>query len=248
MGVDSIARLRQIRAALDAAGMVKVPQLADQLRVSEMTVRRDLDTLVEQGFATRVRGGAMARGPQQFADRFGREARAKARIADKLVPLVGDGGAIGIDASSTLQRLAAALDKVRDLTVVTNSVESFGVLSAQPSLTALLTGGRLDPRTGSLVGPMATRAAEDVVLRRLFLSAAGLDAGFGTNEATLEEAEVKLAFVAVAKSVVVAVDSTKLGQLGSARCVPLEGIDVLVTELDPSDGRLDPFREHCEIH
>lgn len=247
MGVDSITRLERIRAELDASGRVKVPELAAELGVSEMTVRRDLDLLVDHGMATRVRGGAMARGPQPFADRFGRQAKAKDRIAEKLVGLVGEGGAIGLDASSTLQRLAAALDEVRELTVVTNSLESFAVLSGHPSLTALVTGGRLDPRTGSLVGPMATRAARDLLLRRLFVSAAGIDPRHGTTEATLEEAEVKLALADVAGSIVVAVDSSKIGQRDSARCIPMERIDVLVTELDPDHDLLTPFRGQCEI-
>ena len=142
-------------------------------------------------------------------------------------------------------RLGSA--SVRELTVLTNSVESFAVLSAQPDVTALITGGRLDPRTGSLVGPMATRATSDVTLRRLFVSAAGVDARFGTTESTLEEAEVKLALAAVARSVVVAIDSTKLGQPGSARCIPIERIDILVTELEPTDALLDAFRDRCQI-
>ena len=247
MGVDSIARLQRIQAELDSTGLVKVPQLAAELGVSEMTVRRDLDTLVDHGVATRVRGGAMARGPQPFAERFGRQARAKSRIAEKLLTIVGDGGAIGIDASSTVQRLAAALDTVRDLTVLTNSVDSFAVLGAHPAVTALITGGRLDPRTGSLVGPMATRSIGDVTLRRLFVSAAGIDPRFGTTESTLEEAEVKLALAEAARSIVVAIDSSKLGQPGSARCIPLDRIDILVTELAPSDALLDPYRGACEI-
>ncbi len=247
MGVDSIARLQRIQAELDSTGLVKVPELAAELGVSEMTVRRDLDTLVDHGVATRVRGGAMARGPQPFADRYGRHARAKSRIAEKLLPLVGDGGAIGIDASSTVQRLATGLDSVRELTVLTNSVDSFVVLGGHPAITALITGGRLDPRTGSLVGPMATRSAGDVMLRRLFVSAAGIDARLGTTESTLEEAEVKLAMAAVARSVVVAVDSTKLGHLGTARCIPLHRVDILVTELSPDDELLEPYRDSCDI-
>lgn len=247
MGVESITRLQRIRAELDSAGMVKVPELAAELGVSEMTVRRDLDTLVDHGVATRVRGGAMARGPQPFAERFGRQARAKARIAEKLLPLVGDGGAIGIDASSTVQRLAAFLDSVRELTVLTNSVDSFAVLSSKPAVAALITGGRLDPRTGSLVGPLATRAVSDIALRRLFVSAAGIDSAFGTTESTLEEAEVKLALAAASRSIVVAVDSTKLAQSGTARCIALERIDILVTELAPNDAQLEPYRGLCEI-
>ncbi len=247
MEVGSIARRQRIRAELDSIGMVKVPELAAELDVSEMTVRRDLDALAAQGVATRVRGGAIARGAQPFAERFGRQARAKALIADKLLTLVGDGGAIGIDASSTLQRLAVALDSVRDLTVVTNSVDSFSAMADHQAVTALLTGGQYDPRTGSLVGPLATRSTRDLSLRRLFVSAAGVDAVSGTTEATLEEAEVKLALADVARSVVVAVDSSKLEQVAAASCLPLARIDILVTELSPGDERLAPYREHCDV-
>src|SRR5688572_22963223 len=109
MSVDAIARLERIRAELDSLGRVRVSDLARSLRVSEMTVRRDLDALAELGVVHRVRGGALALGPQPFADRYGQQARAKDEIADKLVALVGDGGAIGLDASTTLQRLAARL-------------------------------------------------------------------------------------------------------------------------------------------
>jgi DeoR family fructose operon transcriptional repressor len=247
MSVDAISRLEQIRAELDAEGHVKVADLADQLGVSEMTVRRDLDALVDLGVVQRVRGGALAIGPQPFADRYGQQARAKDAIATKLLPLVGDGGAIGLDASTTLQRLAARLQGARGVTVLTNSIESFTVLSHHPGVTALLTGGHLDPRTGSLAGPLATRAAQDVALRRLFVSAAGVDPAAGTSEATLEEAEVKRALADTAATVVVAADSTKLGQRGAARCLSLDRVDVLVTELDPAHPLLDPYRSHCEV-
>jgi DeoR family fructose operon transcriptional repressor len=243
MSVDAIGRLQRIEALVRNAGRVKVSDLADELDVSEMTIRRDLDLLAEEGVVQRIRGGAMAVGPQPFAERFGRQVRAKNRIATKLAPLVGDGGAIGIDASSTLQRLAAGLSGVRDLTVVTNGPETFGALSDRTGITALLTGGQLDPRTGSLVGPLATRSARDLLLRRLFVSAAAVDPVHGTSEATLEEADVKLALADVASEVVVAVDSSKLGSRAAARGIGPERVHTLVTELDPSDAKLDAFRE-----
>jgi DeoR family fructose operon transcriptional repressor len=247
MSVDSITRVERIRAELEGHGRVRVADLAAELGVSEMTVRRDLDTLAEQGVVQRVRGGAVALGPQPFAERYGHAARAKDRIAAKLLRLVDDGGAIGIDASTTLLRLAARLDGVRNVTVVTNSVESFAVLNGHAGVTGLLTGGQHDPRTGSLVGPLATRAAGDVLLGRLFISAAGVDLAFGTTEATLEEAEVKQALAASAAEIVVAVDGSKLDQRGAARCLPPERIDVLVTDLDPRDARLRPWRSHCRV-
>ncbi len=242
MNVQGVERLDVLRRRLEADGRLVVADVAADLDVSDMTIRRDLEVLVDEGVARRVRGGAVAIGPQQFTARTRQHARAKARIAEKLLDLVGSGGAIGVDASSTVQRLAGRLHDARDLTVLTNGPDTFRVLHDQPGVTALLTGGELDARTGSLVGPLAARAAHDVLLRRLFVSAAALDPELGSSEATLEEADVKLALAGSAGEVVLAVDASKLGHRAPARAFPLERIDVLVTELDPSDSRLDGFR------
>jgi DeoR family fructose operon transcriptional repressor len=247
MSIEAVDRLEKIEARVRTAGRVKVTELAVELAVSEMTIRRDLDLLADQGLVRRIRGGAVALGPQPFAERFSRNARAKDRIAAKLLDLVGDGGAIGIDASSTLQRLAGNLGQVRELTVVTNGPDTFAALQDARGVTALLTGGQRDPRTGSLVGPMATRGAREVLLRRLFISAAAVHPRHGTSEATLEEAEVKLALTDLADEVILAVDSSKLGQRAPARGLPPERVDVVVTELDPADPRLDPYRERWRV-
>jgi DeoR family fructose operon transcriptional repressor len=247
MNVETIDRLELIRKQLDRDGRVRVSDLATELDVSEMTVRRDLDMLVDEGVAQRVRGGALAARPQSFADRFQRNSRAKARVADKLLDLVGEGGAIGIDASSTLQRLAVRLGAQRDLTVLTNSPDTFAVLQDHAGVTALLTGGELDKRTGSLVGPMASRAARDLSLRRLFVSAAAVDATLGTTEMSLEEADVKLALGEVAAEIIVAIDSSKLGHRAAARTFMLDRVDILVTDLDPGHTRLDAYRDHVRL-
>ncbi|MET0726815.1 MAG: DeoR/GlpR family DNA-binding transcription regulator [Acidimicrobiales bacterium] len=247
VSIDAIARLMQIRSQVESEGRVTVRQLAVELGVSEMTIRRDLDALADEGALRRVRGGGLALGPQPFADRFGRHARAKERIAAKLADLFGEGGAVGMDASSTLQRLAGSLDGARDVTVVTNGPESFNTLQGRPGVTPMLTGGELDPRTGSLVGPLTSRAIREFSFRRLFLSAAGIDPELGTTEVTIDEAEAKLAFAAVSAHVVVALDSSKLGHLEPARCLSFDRIDILVTELEPDDLLLRPYRKLVQL-
>ena len=247
MNVQALERLEAMRRHLDTDGRVRVGDLAVEFDVSEMTVRRDLEMLVDEGVAQRVRGGAIAVGPQEFATRFRQNARAKAKLAEKLLRLVGTGGAIGIDASSTLQRLATRLGEARDLTVLTNGPDTFRALQEHPGVTALLTGGALDARTGSLVGPLAARAADDVMLRRLFVSAAAVDPELGSSESTLEEADVKLALSRSAAEVVLAVTSSNLGQRAPARAFPLDRVDLLVTELDPADARLDVYRSTARV-
>ena len=69
----------------------------------------------------------------------------------------------------------------------------------------------------------------------------------GSSESTLLDAEVKLALANAAAEIVLAVDSSKLGHRAPARCFAIDRIDVLVTELDPRDTRLDPYRDVVDV-
>ncbi len=240
-------RLDWMKRRLDADGRVSIGAAAAELGVSDMTIRRTLQELEAQGLARRVRGGAVAVGPAAFATRHRQGARAKTLIAAKLLGLVHTSDAIGLDASSTMLRLATSLTNTRDLTVVTDGLETFQALQGAPGVSAQLTGGKLHPRTGSLVGPLACRGAGSLILTRLFVSAAGVDPVHGASETELDEAEVKRAFAAVSQEIVLGVAASKLGSPAVARSLDWEGVDILVTELDPADRRLDPYRHRAKI-
>ena len=240
-------RLAWLQDRLASAGTVTIAEAAETLDVSEMTIRRDLVELEERGVARRVRGGAQAVGPQQFAERHQRATRAKSRIAAKLRELLPTAGVVAFDASSTVTRLASLLRGARDLTVLTNGYETFVALQGQPGIEPVLTGGRLDTRTGSLVGPLACRSAAQLSAALFVTSAAAIDPSRGSMEVTLEDAEVKRTFAEHAASVVVAVDWSKAGHSSVALALAWDQIELLVTELDPADRRLDPYRELVEI-
>lgn len=241
------ARLSWLRATLRRSGDVRVAEAAAALGVSELTVRRDLQELEALGEVRRVRGGAVGTGPRSFPARRSAGARAKARIAAKLVDLVPETGNVAFDASSTVGRLAATLPPRRGLTVVTNGPDTFSTLQGRPGVDVVLTGGGLDPRTGSLVGPIACRGAGHLLLTALFASCAALDPVVGPSEPCLEEAEVKRALADVAGEVVLAADASKLGRRADATGLPWDRITVLVTDLDPGDARLDPYRSVVEL-
>lgn len=240
-------RLGWVRGQLDEHGSVRIGPAAKSLGVSEMTVRRLLLELESLGMARRVRGGAVAILPVAFQGRHGMQPRAKALIAAKVRTLVPASGAIGIDASTTNVRLASAIDRARDLLVITNGPQAFAALQDKPGLTPILTGGTLYASTGSLVGPTACHAAGSLLLNRLFLSAAALDPIIGSSETAIEEAEVKRAMAAVAAEVVLAVDSSKLDNRAIVPVLALTQIGILVTELSPTDPRLDAYREFAQI-
>lgn len=246
-GTVAEARLHWLTERLRETGAIGIADAAAQLGVSEMTVRRDLAELEERGAARRVRGGAVPLGPQPFAQRHRTRARAKGRIATKLLSFVPESGAVAFDASSTVMRLATSLPRCRDLTVITNGPDTFTALQGLPGVTPILSGGRLDPATGSLVGPVACRAAVQLTVDRFITSAAALSATTGAAESTLDEAEVKRSLASGAGEVVLAADASKLEGRGLAVALDWSDIDILVTDLDPSDDRLAPYRALARV-
>jgi DeoR family fructose operon transcriptional repressor len=241
-------RLDWLRDRLETDGTVQLRDAAQELGVSEMTIRRDLQELEGLGVVRRVRGGAVATGPSPFGERRRQHARAKAKIASKLLPMVPLAGAIALDASSTMLRLASVLEGAQDLIVMTNGLETFDALQGKPGVHAILTGGAHDPRTGSLIGPMATRAAAGLHVNVFFLSAAAVTSDDGASEATLDEAQVKQAFAHTANRVVLAVDGSKLDQRSLAAGLAWDQVDSLVTDLGPDSPRLKAYRALAALH
>lgn len=243
------AEMRRVQLSdlLRSEGSLTIERASQAFAVHPMTIRRDMQALEEEGVARRVRGGVVLVGPDDFRRRQGRNLGAKRKIAEKLVPLVKGLSAVGLDASSTIYQLACEIRDVENLTVLTNGLAAFDTLQFRPGLRVYLTGGELEERTNSLTGPLATAAISSFVLDACFVSTSSLDPMIGSSELTMGEVEVKRAMATAARRVVLAADSSKLTSKAMARSLPMDRVDVLVTELDPDDNRLDPFRGSLEL-
>ena len=126
-------RQKLILGEVRRLGAVRVSDLTELLSVSEMTVRRDLDSLAASGFVEKVHGGATAH-RRLSADEPGFEVNSHRQLAEKesiaraAAELVRPGQAIGLTAGTTTWRLAHHILGVPDLTVVTNSIAVANVL------------------------------------------------------------------------------------------------------------------------
>jgi DeoR/GlpR family transcriptional regulator of sugar metabolism len=230
-------------------GGVRLSELASSLGVSDMTVRRDVEALVEQGLLARVHGGVMPvdtpADEPAFATKRVRQAAEKAAIARAAAALVGPGSAVGISAGTTTAALAQELTQVNSLTVVTNSVAVSDVLhrAENPSHTVILTGG-IRTRSDALVGPAATAVLAGLNLDLLFLGVHGMDDRGGFTTPNLAEAETNRALVTAARRVVVLADHSKWGVVGIATIIPLADAQVLVTDDGLDRGVLGLLRSH----
>ncbi|WOF24264.1 DeoR/GlpR family DNA-binding transcription regulator [Microbacterium betulae] len=246
--LDAERRRERLVALAHEADGVLIDAAAELFAVSTMTIRRDLLDLEAEGRVRRVRGGAVAaETARAFDARSAVRATAKRAVAAKALSLVPRRGVVALDASTTVHALAASLGSRDRLMVCTNAFETFQAANRLEGVTAVLSGGAAEPTTGSLVGPIARRSLSSVYFDVFFASADAVDPSDGTSEVSVEEAEVKRMLAAGASRTVLCVDASKLGRRSVARALESDEISAIVTELEPSDPRLDPYRSLAEI-
>ncbi|MCF6524385.1 DeoR/GlpR family DNA-binding transcription regulator [Streptomyces sp. JJ36] len=231
-------------------GGVRVNELTRRLRVSDMTVRRDLDVLARQGALEKVHGGAVPVAEASthepgFEAKSSLEPSAKEDIARAAAAMAAPGSALALSGGTTTFALARHLLDVPGLTVVTNSVRVADVFhSAQRTrgegfpapgaATVVLTGGVRTP-SDSLVGPVADAAIRSLHFDVLFLGVHGISVEAGLSTPNLAEAETNRQLVRSARRVVVVADHTKWGTVGLSSFAALSEVDTLVT-----DGGISP--------
>jgi DeoR/GlpR family transcriptional regulator of sugar metabolism len=229
-------RRSTIVALVEESGAVRVSDLVDQLGVSDMTVRRDIEQLAREGLVERVHGGALAVGGRSteepgFTAKSALMTPQKRAIAAAAAALVEPGSSIGISAGTTTYEFARAVRGVPDLTVVTNSIPVAQLLheSGTPGQTVVLTGGVRTP-SDALVGPVAVGALRMLHVDRLFLGVHGMDARAGLTTPNLVEAETNRAMIESSRRLCVLADHTKWGTIGLSTIVELAEVDQLVTD------------------
>jgi DeoR/GlpR family transcriptional regulator of sugar metabolism len=238
-----------ITAQLRLHGAVRVGDLAALLEVSEMTVRRDLDTLSEAGVLDKVHGGATLR-DDRSAFEPGFDAKSRRNLEEKIAigraagTLVRAGTSIGLTAGTTTYHMAMSLLDVVDLTVVTNCIHIAEYLHQFPRAdrTVLLIGGTRTP-SDALVGPTAVQTLAQLQLDMVFMGVHGMSAkGFTTPN--LAEAETNRAFVQTTNDVVVLADHSKWNMNGFCTIMPLSSAAMVVTDSSlRTDARIVLARE-----
>jgi len=226
---------RVLRLLIDAdAGVLRVSQLSDALAVSEMTIRRDLESLERQGLVRRVHGGAMhvsnsAILEKSFIDRGREYNREKAAIGRAAASLVHQSDVVILDAGTTTLQVARHLE-ARRLTVVTNALPVATELAGRDGISAILLGGNLKGPELCTVGPIATESLSKMAADIVFLSCSGFSLERGMTDPDLREAEVKRAMMRAARRVVLVADSSKYAAVCFAQIAPLEALHTLVTD------------------
>ncbi len=219
-------------------GFASLPDLVNQLAVSESTVRRDLDALEEVGIIRRTHGGAFYSGPSpnlpHFKQRQESEWEKKKAIALATVGLIDDGDTLLLDSGSTTYELARLLVG-RPLQIVTNSLPVANLFNTDASTDLILVGGYVHARSGAVHGPYAREMLSSLHVRRTIISAAGInDRGiFNTNRMLVEAQQ---GMMQAADEVILVADSTKFGHQSLALVCQLDTIQKVVVDCHIADS------------
>jgi DeoR/GlpR family transcriptional regulator of sugar metabolism len=246
-----LARQRQalILDRVRQSGGVRVADLVRELEVSDMTVRRDLEILHEQGLLEKVHGGAttpsrLTSYEPAFATKSALQQAEKAAIADEAAAMVEPGMAIAISAGTTTYALAGRVAEIPGVTVVTNSLRVAEILhlAGRRDQTVILTGGVRTP-SEALVGPFGIAQLRTVHLDLVFMGVHGMDARAGFTCPNLMEAETDRAMIEAGRRLVIVADHTKWGVVGIATIARLDQADALVTDVGLDADALAVVRE-----
>ena len=229
------------------SGSAQVAELATAFGVSEMTVRRDLRDLEQEGKLTRVYGGAVAADEPSFAEVVVERLDRKSRIGAAAAELVRDGQTIMLDIGTTTLQLARHL-RGRSVTVITSNLAAYEELLPETSVELVLLGGVVRRNYRSLVGVLAEDALRQLRADVAFLGASGIEKDLSVLDSTMVEAPIKRAMLASATRSVLLADSAKFGMRGVVRVCGPEELDTLVTDTDaPADARLKLARAGVEV-
>jgi DeoR/GlpR family transcriptional regulator of sugar metabolism len=224
---------------------IHIRELATDLGVSEMTIRRDITRLERDGFLRRTYGGATAHVTRSlelaFNARALQSASAKRLIAMAAAPLIARATTLYVGTGTTTEQLSLYLPARDDVTVITNSLPVASLLGTRPGRVVIL-GGGVRPNELCCVGPVAQATVRRYHADIAVIGAAGLSARHGITELDDETAEVHRLMAEHSDSLVVVADGSKLGGAAAATVLPVEAITTLVTDQSAAAAELDALR------
>jgi len=244
------SRQQLILHRLQESGKVSINELCSSLGASLATIRRDLNILEGRSLLRRTRGGAIPIGPlfyeaflldASFQDRVNRSADEKRRIARAAAALVHRGDTVALSGGTTTTEVVRSLKVLSGITIVTNTVNVAMELSGCSEIEVIVTGGQLRGNWFTLVGPLATMAADMIFADIMFIGVDGIDAEQGLTCTNSAEADFLRHLVQHAKKRVVVADHTKIGVKAKWLLCPATEVDMLITDRGATTASVERF-------
>ena len=247
-GMAGSERLMLIRQKVQTEKKASVGELSRICRVTEETIRRDLDKLEAEGVITRVHGGAIwneeiQKGNEHFYKRHNKNLKEKQEIARKTVEILKGKNTIIADSSTTVQEALKLIPETEYVTVVTNSTEVFREFQSS-NINFVSTGGEFNKRSLSLQGTLTKENIQKYNVKLTVIGCKGLSLGKGVFDSNEREAAMKEAMLEQGQEVALLADHSKFDRTAFVHLIDIDKLDYIITDCRPSDE----WVAYCEEH
>jgi DeoR family transcriptional regulator of aga operon len=228
-------------------GSASVGALAEQLKVSEVTIRKDLSALEQQNKLYRAHGTAILISPY-ISDRHVNE-KEKHNVAEKRAialrasQTITRDDSIIIASGTTMLFFAREIVPHGKLTVITSAVPVASILSNKSRVEVVQLGGILRDSSVSVVGNFAKDMLDNFSCSKLYVGVDGIDPDFGLTTTNMMEAELNRAMMRAAQKTIVLADSTKFGRRGFSKIFDIDEVDEIITDSNVPPRFLSELRE-----
>lgn len=227
-------------------GKVDVADLSSKLKVSAVTIRKDLDLLEEKKLLYRTHGGAILADPyiatRKVSEKEKLRPEVKRRIGLKAVELLSPQDALIIASGTTVQAFARCIENMK-LTVITSAMNVAMELLDKPDIEIIQLGGIIRHSSASAVSEYAIRMLDNFSCSKLFLGVDGIDPEYGLSTTHIQEACLNQAMIAAATKTIVLADSSKFGRRGFSKICNMSDIDWVITDWGISPKMLEAIEE-----
>ncbi|SFJ52224.1 transcriptional regulator, DeoR family [Halobacillus dabanensis] len=241
-------RRNLILELLNQQSRITVRSLSKSLKVSEATLRTDLNVMEEEGLLTRTHGGAVlnkeSSQENSFSERAKKNTEYKMAVAKKAVEFIHYKDCVVLDASTTALELARLLKHTElRITVVTNGISAALELKENPDINVILIGGMVRRGSMALEGLLGINTLEKINIDKIFTSASGFTISEGLTDFNVYEVELKKVLIEKASKVFALLDHTKMDKSSIASFATADQIDYIITDMNTPDHLLDDLYE-----
>lgn len=238
----AIERVRYIQSRIERDSAVKVDELARELRVSPITIRRDLKSLEAQGKVTRTYGGAVSTDErtlnyeERYDDKMIHNHGAKTAMARRCIELIPDGATVLLDAGTSTFEVARLLNTKRNITAVTFDIRIAAELY-QAGIHTFVAGGEVQNSTGSMYGPTAEEFVGRMRVDVGILGVAGISSEGILYTPTMSKASLKRSVMSSSNRRILLADALKFEVSSFWEICSLSEFDHIITDADFTDAQ-----------
>ncbi|GHV65058.1 DeoR family transcriptional regulator [Bacteroidia bacterium] len=242
-----LERHSQILNILHKQGSIPVLDLAEQLKVSSVTIRKDLSLLEEKELLYRTHGSAVLINPY-INDRHVNEKEKlfmeeKRLIGIRAAELITPNDSIILASGTTIHSFARQIQVKEHLTVISAALNVTNILSRDKDIDVIQLGGFVRNTSISTVGSYAEKMLEDFSCSKLYIGVDGIDLDYGLTTTNAMEVALNRVMMKVVQKTIVLADSSKFGRRGFTKICDLDAIDHIITDKNIPPKTLDSLRE-----